>query len=198
MRKITSILLLVMAFVASAKTTVVWENMGNNKDAKGNAYYVQRFTVKGDIAKIDRLCFNQFARQMTPLNGANKVNEIVPGYYYITSPEFGTAVDSVVIDIRVKGTLSAICYAPDGVHVVTTDGLTSSVKYSRKSILDCPEQWCVKGKDRMPYGDVIYRFNESLVCNDTIGVYDVIPSFKSVKMLGGTYKGTTAMPKSSQ
>lgn len=189
MRKITSILLLVIAFIASAKTTVVWENMGNDIDAKNNAYYVQRFTVKGDIAKIDRLCFNQFARQMTPLNGANKVNEIVPGYYYITSPEFGTTVDSVVIDIRVKGTLSAICYAPDGVHVVTKEGLTSSVRYSRKSILDCPEQWCVEGKDRMPYGDAIYRFNETLVCNDTIGMYDVIPSFKSVKMLGGTYKG---------
>ncbi len=178
-----------MAFVVSAKTTVVWENMGNDKDAKGNAYYVQRFTVKGDIAKTDRLCFNQFARQMTPLNNADKVVEIVPGYYYVTSPEFGTAVDSVVIDIRVKGTLSAICYAPDGVHVVTTEGLTSSVRYLRKSILDRPAQWCVEGNDRMPYGDEIYRFNESLVCSDTIGVYDVIPSFKSVKMLGGTYKG---------
>ena len=55
MRKITSILLLVIAFIATAKTTVVWENMGNDKDAKGNAYYVQRFTVKGDVAKIDSM-----------------------------------------------------------------------------------------------------------------------------------------------
>ncbi len=189
MRKITSILLLVITFIATAKTTVVWENMGNDKDAKGNAYYVQRFTVKGDIAMIDRLCFNQFARQMTPLNAANKVVEIVPGYYYITSPKFGTAADSVVIDIRVKGTMAAICYAPDGVHVVTKEGLTAGVKYSRKSIIDRPEQWSVEGKDRMPYGDGIYRFNESLVSNDSIGIYDVIPSFKSVKMLGGHYKG---------
>ena len=189
MRKITSILLLVIAFIATAKTTVVWENMGNDKDAKGNAYYVQRFTVKGDVAKIDRLCFNQFARQMTPLNAANKVVEIVPGYYYITSPEFGTAADSVVIDIRVKGTMAAICYAPDGVHVVTKEGLTAGVKYSRKSIIDRPEQWSVEGRDKMPYGDVIYRFNESLVCNDSIGIYDVIPSFKKVTLLGGEYKG---------
>ncbi|MBQ2838645.1 MAG: family 20 glycosylhydrolase [Muribaculaceae bacterium] len=189
MRKITSILLLVIAFIATAKTTVVWENMGNDKDAKGNAYYVQRFTVKGDVAKIDRLCFNQFARQMTPLNSADSVVEIVPGYYYITSPQFGTAADSVVIDIRVKGTMAAICYAPDGVHVVTKEGLTAGVKYSRKSIIDRPEQWSVEGRDKMPYGDSIYRFNESLVSNDSIGVYDVIPSFKSVKMLGGHYKG---------
>ncbi len=189
MRKITSILLLVIAFIATAKTTVVWENMGNDKDAKGNAYYVQRFTVKGDIAMIDRLCFNQFARQMTPLNSADSVVEIVPGYYYITSPQFGTAADSVVIDIRVKGTMAAICYAPDGVHVVTKEGLTAGVKYSRKSIIDRPEQWSIEGKDRMPYGDGIYRFNESLVSNDSIGIYDVIPSFKSVKMLGGHYKG---------
>lgn len=189
MRKITSILLLVIAFIATAKTTVVWENMGNDKDAKGNAYYVQRFTVKGDVAMIDRLCFNQFARQMTPLNSADSVVEIVPGYYYITSPQFGTAADSVVIDIRVKGTMAAICYAPDGIHVVTKEGLTAGVKYSRKSIIDRPEQWSIEGKDRMPYGDGIYRFNESLVSNDSIGVYDVIPSFKSVKMLGGHYKG---------
>lgn len=189
MRKITSILLLVIAFIATAKTTVVWENMGNDKDAKGNAYYVQRFTVKGDIAMIDRLCFNQFARQMTPLNSADSVVEIVPGYYYITSPQFGTAADSVVIDIRVKGTMAAICYAPDGVHVVTKEGLTAGVKYSRKSIINRPEQWSIEGKDRMPYGDGIYRFNESLVYNDSIGIYDVIPSFKSVKMLGGHYKG---------
>lgn len=188
MRKITSILLLVITFIATAKTTVVWENMGNDKDAKGNAYYVQRFTVKGDIAMIDRLCFNQFARQMTPLNSADSVVEIVPGYYYITSPQFGTAADSVVIDIRVKGTMAAICYAPDGVHVVTKEGLTAGVKYSRKSIIDRPEQWSVEGRDKMPYGDGIYRFNESLVSNDSIGVYDVIPSFKSVKMLGGHYK----------
>lgn len=189
MRKITSILLLVIAFIATAKTTVVWENMGNDKDAKGNAYYVQRFTVKGDVAKIDRLCFNQFARQMIPLNSADSVVEIVPGYYYITSPQFGTAADSVVIDIRVKGTMAAICYAPDGVHVVTKEGLTAGVKYSRKSIIDRPEQWSVEGRDKMPYGDGIYRFNESLVSNDSIGIYDVIPSFKSVKMLGGHYKG---------
>lgn len=189
MRKITSILLLVIAFIATAKTTVVWENMGNDKDAKGNAYYVQRFTVKGDVAMIDRLCFNQFARQMTPLNSADSVVEIVPGYYYITSPQFGTAADSVVIDIRVKGTMAAICYAPDGIHLVTKEGLTAGVKYSRKSIIDRPEQWSIEGKDRMPYGDGIYRFNESLVSNDSIGVYDVIPSFKSVKMLGGHYKG---------
>lgn len=189
MRKITSILLLVIAFIATAKTTVVWENMGNDKDAKGNAYYVQRFTVKGDIAMIDRLCFNQFARQMTPLNSADSVVEIVPGYYYITSSQFGTAADSVVIDIRVKGTMAAICYAPDGVHVVTKEGLTAGVKYSRKSIIDRPEQWSVEERDKMPYGDGIYRFNESLVSNDSIGVYDVIPSFKSVKMLGGHYKG---------
>ncbi len=189
MRKITSILLLAFAFIALAKTSVVWENLGNNKDASNVAYYIQRFTVKGDIEKIDRLCFNQFARQMKPLNSADSVVEIVPGYYYVTSPQFGTNADSVVIDIRVKGTLAAICYAPDGIHTVDSRGLTSSVIYSRRSIIERPEQWSIEGKDRMPYGDEIYRFNESLDCDDSISVYDVIPSFKRVKLLGGYYKG---------
>ena len=189
MKKIFAFLFLAIAFIASAKTSVVWENLGNKKDATGNAYYIQRFTVKGDINQIDRLCFNQFARQMKPLNSANSVVEIVPGYYYITSPEFGTNADSVVIDIRVKGSMLAICYAPDGVHTVTPQGLTAGVKYTRKSIIDRPEQWSVEGKDRMPYGDEIYKFNSSLKTNEAIGIYDVIPSFKSVKLLGDTYKG---------
>lgn len=190
MRKILSIVLLSIAFATMAKTTVVWENMGNGKDAKGNAYYVQRFTIKGDVNKIERLCFNQFARQMKPLNSADSVVEIIPGYYYITSKAFGSEVDSVVVDVWVKGTMAAICYAPDGVHVVTTEGLTAGVKYQRKPIIGHPEQWGVEGHDRMPYGDAIYQFNESLVCDDSIGVYDVIPSFKSVTTLGGVYKGS--------
>ncbi len=189
MRKITFFLLLAMTFIANAKTTVIWENLGNYKDATNTAYYIQRFTIKGDIAKINRLCFNQFARQMKPLNSADSVVEIVPGYYYVTSPQFGTKADSVVIDIRVKGTLAAICYAPDGIHTVDSRGLTSGVKYTRRSIIERPEQWSIEGKDRMPYGDAIYKFNESLKTNDSIGIYDVIPSFKSVKLLGGNYKG---------
>lgn len=189
MRKITSILLLMIAFIASAKTSVVWENLSNNKDAAGNAYYIQRFTIKGDINNIEKVCFNQFARKMKPLNSADSVVEIVPGYYYITSPLFGTKADSVIVDIRVSGTLMSICYAPDGLHTVSPQGFTSSVDYSRRSIIDRPEQWSVASKDRMPYGDKIYTFNESLSCSDSIGIYDVIPSFKSVKLQNGYYCG---------
>ena len=111
MRKITSILLLMIAFIASAKTSVVWENLGNNKDAAGNAYYIQRFTIKGDINNIEKVCFNQFARKMKPLNSADSVVEIVPGYYYITSPLFGTKADSVIVDIRVSGMISHVISA---------------------------------------------------------------------------------------
>ena len=189
MRKITFFLLLAMTFIANAKTTVIWENLGNNKDASGENFYIQRFTIKGNIDKINRLCFNQFARKMKPLNSVDSVVEIVPGYYYLTSPQFGSKADSVVIDIRVKGTLAAICYAPDGIHTVDSRGLTSSVKYTRRSIIERPNQWSIEGKDRMPYGDDIYRINESLVCNDPISIYDVIPSFKSVKLIGGNYEG---------
>ena len=189
MRKILTLVFILSSLIVVAKTAVVWENLGNGKDASGAMYYIQRFTIKGDINKIDRLCFNQFARKMKPLNSADSVVEIVPGYYYITSPQFGTNVDSVVVDIRVNGAMMSICYAPDGVHTVTPQGFTEGVDYTRRSIIERPEQWSVEGRDRMPYGDAIFQFNESLLCNDSIGIYDVIPSFKSVKLEEGYYAG---------
>lgn len=173
-----------IANILSAKTTVTWENLGNNRDNEGD-YYVQRFTIK-NVTDIERLCFNQFARKMRAVTPGDTIIEIVPGYYYIESPRFGTDADSVVIDIRTKGSLMSWNYAPDGVHVVKAGNLTEGVDYTRKSIIDRPEQWSLPGiKDRMPYGDDIYRFNETLITSDTASVYDMIPSFKSVTHLSG-------------
>ena len=77
-------------------------------------------------------------------------------------------------------------YAPDGVHIVKNGDTTEGVDYTRKSIIDRPEQWSLPGvKDRMPYGDEIYSFNESLATAETAGVYDIIPSFKSVTFSSG-------------
>lgn len=182
--------LLILSFAIShSMTTVTWENLGNSKDDSGN-YYIQRFTIH-DVKNIERLCFNQFARKMHTLSPKDSIVEIIPGYYYLKSPEFGTFADSVVIDIHTRGTLANRCYAPDGVHSVTTDGHTASVKFIRKSLISHPRQWGLPDRDRMPYGDDIYRFNESLKSDDTIGVYDVIPSFKSVRLLGGNYTGNS-------
>lgn len=187
MRNIISAILFLTIQAANAMTTVTWENVGNKSDESGN-YYTQRFTIH-DVKDVERLCFNQFARKMQTVSPLDTIVEIVPGYYYLKSPLFGTSADSVTIDIRTRGTLANISYAPDGVHAVNRNGNTASVRFTRKAITDRPEQWGIPSKDRMPYGDKIYRQNEALECNDTFGVYDIIPSFKSVKLLGGDYTG---------
>lgn len=183
----------------STETSVTWQTLGNKKEGNTTSY-IQRFTIKSN-EDIDKLCFNQFARKMVPVNTEDSVVEIVPGYYYIKSPRLSSCNDSVVIDIEVYSMLSNICYAPDGVHIVTVDGKTSPVKFHRKSMIDNPTQWGIEGRDRMPYGDVIYTFNESLIndstlnSRDTLGVYNVIPSFKNVTFLGGNYIGDGAITR---
>ncbi len=183
----------------STETSVTWQTLGNKKEGNTTSY-IQRFTIKSN-EDIDKLCFNQFARKMVPVNTEDSVVEIVPGYYYIKSPRLSSCNDSVVIDIEVYSMLSNICYAPDGVHIVTVDGKTSPVKFHRKSMIDNPTQWGIEGRDRMPYGDVIYTFNESLIndstlnSRDTLGVYNVIPSFKNVTFLGGNYTGDGAITR---
>ncbi len=199
LRYITILALILVAVFAlikiSAKTetSVTWQTLGNKKEDNKTSY-IQRFTIKSN-ADIDKLCFNQFARKMTPVNPEDSIVEIVPGYYYIKSPRFNSKADSIVVDITVHNSLTNISYAPDGVHLVTSDGKTLPVDFHRKSMIENPNQWSIEGRDRMPYGNSIYKFNEQLI-NDTtkndrdyLGVYNIIPSFKNVELLGGNYTG---------
>ena len=159
---------------SSPKTTQVqWETLGNKTDESGS-YYVQRFTITGNH-DFDRLAFNQFARTMTPLNPADTIIEIMPGYYCISSPRFRAAEgDTVIVDIKVNDMLRAISYAPDGVHTANFDGTTSPVELVFASMIEHPDQYSLPGKDRMPKGEDIYAFNESLAA-DVPCDYEAIP-----------------------
>lgn len=176
MRKYLVVIMSMWAAIVSAQTSVAWQSLGNATDENG-AYYIQRFTVR-NAKGVERLCFNQFARPMQALNQGDEVHEIIPGYYYITSEGFEN--DSVVIDVRTRGTLSTVSYRPDGFHVVKTDGTVEPAQFTRADISKSPDQWCQPGKDRMPYGDEIYAFNQSLKCKEKVGPFDIIPSLKSV------------------
>ncbi len=177
MRKILFSLFLIAAFIINAATSVTWQSLGNSTDEEG-AYYVQRVTIR-ESKDVARLCFNQFSRKMRTLTEGDEIHEIVPGYYYLTSTRFGQ--DSVSIDIRTRGTLANVSYRPDGFHLVMADGTVKPVEYTRAGISSEPSQWCLSTRDRMPYGDTIYRFNETLKTKEKIGAFDIIPSFKSVK-----------------
>lgn len=181
-----------------AETTVSWSTLGNGLGADQKPAYIQRFVIKGDI-DFDRLAFNQFARRMRTVDPAFTLVEIVPGYYCIDSDKFRSGADSVVVDIETAGYLRSICYTPDGVHIVR-DGKAAPVTYTRADITADPAQWISPGgEDVMPYGPQIFERNRGLAAA-AADFYDVIPSYKSVKLTGGkaapvTRVTTAAVPQ---
>lgn len=176
MRIFLTISAILVTIISNAMPTLKWQSLGNCSDENG-VYYIQRLTINGSTG-VERLCFNQFARKMHTLTDGDTINEIIPGYYYLTSPRFGE--DSVVIDIRTRGQLNNVSYRPDGFHAVMKNGKVIPVEFTYESISSSPEMWQQNGKDRMPYGDAIYKFNETLKTKDKLGAFDIIPSFKSV------------------
>ncbi len=180
---------LLTAASAMASTDVTWQNLTHQTGIDGKPQYVQRFVVKGDMSRLSRLAFNQFDRKMTSVNPADTVVRIIPGYYYIASPRFNENADSVVIDIITAGQCTKYSFGPDGVHGVDAAGKPFEVNFRRMRGTDRPEQWTAD-RDRMPYGNMIYDFNESITTPEAaLSPYDIIPSFKSVKEGKGTYTG---------
>lgn len=171
----------------STRTTVTWSTEGHLSDTP--VRYIQHITVSGDT-DFKRLAFNQFARGAKILNPSDTLIEIVPGYYAIASPRLGVGADSVTFDIETRGRLINFSYAPDGFHRVNHDGTTEPTLIIRREPTANKAQWQfpVKDtvKDEMPYGPVIYNLNESLLTSWTPGPYDIIPSYKSVNLTGGT------------
>ena len=85
-------------------------------------------------------------------------------------------------------------YGADGVHGVNAAGQPFDVEFVRLSGTERPEQWTLPGKDRNTPADKIYDQNEELKAG-SVGAYDIVPSFKSVKLGEGTYTGGEKTPK---
>ena len=192
MKKILTLMAIAASAAMSAQTVdVTWKVVTHQTDANGKPCYVQRFVVSGDTKALDRLCFDQFDRVMTPVDPADRVGRIIPGYYYIESDRFASGADSVVIDIVTSGTCTQWSYGADGVHGVDKQGRPFDVNFSRLSGTQNPRQWSMEDHDLMPYGDRWYDINETLITEAQPGAYDVAPSFKKVTMQGqGYYDGT--------
>ena len=161
----------------------VLDNYGSGRDT----YYIQRLTLTNPES-LNKLCFNEFARPMSMVNPADTIYEIIPGYYCIESPRFATADSTLVLDIRTKGWIQSINYAPDGFHSVNPDGTTTAIPHTRASLLVEPSRRNYPGRDVLVYADSIYRFNQSLEKPAELSPFDIIPSFKKVTLTGGTYK----------
>lgn len=170
---------------AWSQTDVRWEITGHKADSEGKPSYVQRFVIKGDIGRLSRLCFNMFDKRMRPLNPADTVGTLVPGYYYIGSPRFATAADSLVIDIETKGVCPQYSFGADGLHGVDKHGKPFEVSFSRGSATRDARQWSMPGADRMPYGPTIYERNEELLASTPLSPFDMAPSLKKVTRKDG-------------
>ncbi|MDE6565405.1 MAG: hypothetical protein K2L92_11330, partial [Muribaculaceae bacterium] len=172
--------------VAEAPFEVHWNVENLEPDSLGR-HYRQSIRMTGDLRGVERVAFNQFARKMTPTDAADTIIEIVPGYYAIGSPRFAAATgsDTLDFDIMTKGALYSIRYAPEGFHAVMADGRILPVKLVQADITADKSGYTSGKRDYMPYGDAIYARNEE-IAGGKAGVYDVVPSFKDVKLGSGT------------
>ena len=178
-----ALLAIISLSACASKPHVTWQQLGNRDDNT----YVQRFIVEGS-RNIKHLCFNQFARQMTPVNPADTLHEIVPGYYYIASSRFGKTNDTIQIDIVTRGRFNARCYAIDGLHAINKKGKLTAVGYTREPVDQSRKQWSNSTFDLMPYGDSIFAINKVLDCPRQLSPFDIIPRLKNVVP---AEKGTT-------
>ncbi len=173
-------LLTAMSQMSAISPVVEWETLGNTT-ADGKPVYTQRITVKNHNG-LKRLCFNQFARKMATVDKADSVVEIIPGYYYLTSPRFGEPGGDVVVDVTVSGALRNVCYIPDGLHGVMASGEVVPVEIHRRPMMSQLDKLETKGRQVMLHADSVYRLNERLNEPGQLSPFDVIPSFKSVSV----------------
>lgn len=173
--------------VPTHSVKVHWSSENLPVDSTGTQYYKQTFTVTGDLADVERLCFNQFNRLMQMLNDADTIIELVPNYHAIASPRFGQTAegDTLVFEILTKGSMLAVGYSPDGLHVVRSDGSVEGVDYTRFDISADPRYFATEARNLMPYGDSIYEINEKITREVASSPYNVVPSFKNVELTGG-------------
>ena len=181
----------VSAFAADSQPVkVFWESENLPLDSTGVQYYKQTIKVSGPLKDVERICFNQFNRPMEILNPRDTLIELIPNYHAIGSPRFKevNSGDTLVFEIKTKGTFMALCYAPDGFHVVRSDGSVHGAELERFDISADPRFYATEKRDLMPYGETVFAMNEQITRPVETSPYDVVPSFKSVKLTGGTSK----------
>lgn len=184
MKKIATALLSAAAMTAVAgNVDVEWEVVGHAPTQEWRTAYTQRFTLRGDLARLKRLGFSQVGMEMKTLNPADTVAELIPGSYYIASPRFAAGADSVVVDVVCHGTCPQASFRTDAVFGVDAAGKPFDVGFRQKFNVGDPRQWSMEGRDDMVYGPDIYALNEALQLEAAAtGPFDMAPSLKSVRI----------------
>lgn len=167
----------------SPAVSAVWtvENLSSSQ-------HRQTFTFTGDLRGVKRICFNQFKKDMTPVNPDDSVTELLPGYYAIDSPRFAEATgrDTVVVELICGGTIHSRSFCPDGLHAVKAGNATEAVALTIPDLTLSKLSYTAGNYDRMPYGEEIFARNQKVAASQAKDVYDVLPSFKSVARGAGS------------
>lgn len=170
--------------VSASNPSVKWELL--SPDIYGTGKSVGRFTVNG-LDSISRLCFTQLPRGMRTLSAGDSIVELNAGYYYLTSPKFGTNSPQAIIDVEYTWDINADAEQPVSFHALTPGNRIIPVEASLSPILESslsnPEwsEWTIAP-------DSLYRLNEILASGRKPGPFDIAPSFKRVKLTKGTFK----------
>lgn len=183
--------------VAQAPISVKWI-VGENgvKPNKYSAKYVFTNVSDEELSGNWSFFFNQFPRTMTLNEGAPlSINVVKKGYYYFTPNENYKPLapgDSIVIDLLLNGAHPGIHFGPDGGHFAFHGGKPMGVELIRPT-MNNPLQWAAKGKQyaNYPDGNFMYKKNASINPageNIDLGVYDILPTLKSVSNLGKDVK----------
>lgn len=151
--------------------------------------YTQTFQLTGDLRGARRLCFcQQNPVEFTSLDDRDSVLELFPGYYAVESEKFrnATGSDTLEFSLRSRYNFNQRSYGPDGMHLVMTDGSVAPVSLEIADLLADPSRYSTIKRDRMSRADMIYEFNREIYPEaGTVGIYDVVPSFKEVRLPGG-------------
>lgn len=172
------------ATASSSLPKVSWEILSPEK-SEGKVM-VERFTVTG-LDSIYRLCFNQLPRPMKVISTGDSLVEINAGYYYLTSPRFGTGEKEAVIDVECEWPMRAIAETPESFHAITPGGRIIPIEANMQPITDIALK-NPKWREWIISPDSIYRLNEELAAGKKPGPYDISPSFKKVTMKRGVFK----------
>lgn len=177
----------IMAATAWAEGSISWNTLGNTIDEKGNGQHTARFTVVPDGAEGFGFCM--FKRGMTPVNPADTLREILPGYYAVMSPRLAQAApgDTVTVDIVMHAPLLHQSYRPDGMHLIA-GGKAVRCHTHLASGIETPDQWRNGDKDGMIYGPEAFATNEKLRTANTEAPYGGAPTLKNLTLGNGLVK----------
>lgn len=165
---------------ASAQTHVSWRPEGYT-----GGKFRHSIVITGDM-NFDRLAFNAPSSYGSPLNPADTLGELVPGYYYVASPRIAPGADSVIITFEAPRLLN-YSRTPDGLHRIVA-GKVEPVVYERPAITEPYQFTDENGQSAAPKASDLFALYESLNGARELGPYDVVPSYKKVTLTGASTK----------